>query len=87
MVRRRSPEPSEAKVAWKGETSNAQADGKKVRLYLATWQNPKPDPEVKSIDISSTNEPACEPMCLAIIRAEVAQRDHLSRRGASQQIG
>lgn len=61
-----SPEPSEAKVAWKGENAKAQAAGKKIRLYLATWENPKPDLKVKSIDLSSTKETACEPMCLAI---------------------
>jgi hypothetical protein len=61
-----SPEPSEAKVAWKGENKNAQAAGKKIRLYRTTWENPKPDLKVKSIDLSSTNETACEPMCLAI---------------------
>jgi hypothetical protein len=61
-----SPEPTEAKVAWKGENPRAQEAGKKVRLYLATWENPKPNLKVLRIDVSSTKETACEPMCLAI---------------------
>src|SRR5262249_39184221 len=35
----KSPEPSDAKIAWNGETTFAQAAGKKVRLHLTTGES------------------------------------------------
>jgi hypothetical protein len=61
-----SPEPSEAKVAWQGANRQAQAMGKKVRLYLASWENPKPDKKVKTIDFTTSKETPCGPFCVAI---------------------
>jgi hypothetical protein len=61
-----SPEPSEAKVAWKGSTKQSQAMGKSVRLYMISWENPKPDKKVKSIDFTTTKETPCAPFCVAI---------------------
>jgi hypothetical protein len=60
-----TPEPSEAKTAWKGEHKDARAQGKRIRLFLMTWENPKPDQKLKSIDFRSTNT-ACPPFCVAI---------------------
>jgi hypothetical protein len=61
-----SAEPSEAKVAWKGVTKQSEASGKKVRLYLATWENPKPDKKIKTIDFTTSKQSPCAPFCVAI---------------------
>jgi hypothetical protein len=62
--------PSEAKVAWKGENEGATASGKKIRLYLSTWENPKPDKKVVKIDCSSTKQTPAAPFCVAMTVAE-----------------
>ena len=41
------------KVAWKGNNEFAKNNGAMIRLYLATWKNPKPDKKVVSIDPES----------------------------------
>jgi hypothetical protein len=61
-----SPEPTEAKVAWKGVTKQSEASGKKVRLYLATWESPKPDRKIKAIDFTTGKQTPCSPFCVAI---------------------
>jgi hypothetical protein len=61
-----SPEPSEAKVAWKGENEDSKAGNKKVRLYMTTWENPKPDKKVVSIDFSTTKQTQAAPFCVAL---------------------
>jgi hypothetical protein len=60
------PEPSEAKIAWKGANLRAQTFGKKARLYLTSWDSPKPDKKVKTIDFITTKETPCSPFCVAI---------------------
>jgi len=61
-----SPEPTRAKAAWKGENDASKAMGKGIRLYLTTWENPKPDKKVKTIDFSSTKTTNCAPFCVAM---------------------
>ena len=61
-----SAEPTEAKVAWKGVTKQSEASGKKVRLYLATWESPKPDKKIKTIDFTTDKQTRCSPFCVAI---------------------
>jgi hypothetical protein len=61
-----SSEPAEAKVAWKGANRESAGKGKKIRLYLVSWENPKPDKKVKTIDFVTTKETACAPFCVAI---------------------
>jgi hypothetical protein len=60
------PEPSRAKVAWKGENEYAKSLNFKIRLYLMTWENTKPDQKVTSIDFSSTMETDCAPFCVGM---------------------
>jgi thiol-disulfide isomerase/thioredoxin len=50
-----------AQVAWQGQTSN----GNEVRLYTRTWENPRPDIEVASIEFVSTMT-RCAPFLVAI---------------------
>ena len=59
-------EPSRAKIAWKGENDASQGVGRKIRLFLTTWDNPKPDKKVKTIDYSTTKETICAPFCVAM---------------------
>ncbi|TMQ35822.1 MAG: hypothetical protein E6K70_00155 [Planctomycetota bacterium] len=64
------PEPTRAKVAWKGENEFAKGMDYKIRLYLMTWENTKPDKKVVSIDFSSTMETDCAPFCVAMTAEE-----------------
>ena len=61
-----TPEPSRSKVAWKGDNDYAKSLNAKIRLYLTTWENPKPDKKITSIDYSTTKETICAPFCVAM---------------------
>jgi hypothetical protein len=61
-----SPEPKEAKVAWKGASKQSISVGKRLRLYLATWENPKPQRKVKTIDFTTNKDTPCAPFCVAL---------------------
>jgi hypothetical protein len=65
-----SPEPTRAKVAWKGDNDDAKNKGAKIRLYLTTWRNPEPARRVVSIDFGSTNYTEAAPFCVAITAEE-----------------
>ena len=65
-----NPDPSRGKVAWKGENEGAKTLNATIRLYMATWENPKPDKKVKSIDYSTTKETNAAPFCVAITAEE-----------------
>jgi hypothetical protein len=47
-------EPTRGKVAWKGTNKAAKASGQSIWLFSFTWENPKPDKKVVSIDYVST---------------------------------
>jgi hypothetical protein len=52
-------------VAWKGSNAKSKAAGKAIRLYKSTWENPRPDVEITTLDfVSSMSEAA--PFCVAI---------------------
>jgi hypothetical protein len=61
-----SPDPSRGKVAWKGESEGSKAGMATIRLYLTTWENPKADKKIKSIDYSTTKQSQSAPFCVAI---------------------
>jgi hypothetical protein len=66
-----TPEPTRGKVAWKGENEAAKALNAKVRLYLTTWENPKPEKKVKTIDMVATKEgTAAALFCVAMTAEE-----------------
>jgi hypothetical protein len=65
-----TPDPTRGKVAWMGENDAAKAQGKKIRLYLTTWENPKPDKKVKTIGFSTSKETPCAPFCVALTAEE-----------------
>jgi hypothetical protein len=55
------------KVVWKGDNARATQVGAKIRLYLTTWENPKPDQKVISIDyVSRKDDTVAAPFCVAM---------------------
>jgi hypothetical protein len=64
-------ETSRSKVAWKGENDLAKKYECKLRLYLTTWENPKPDKKIVSIDyIGRKDETVAAPFCVALTLEE-----------------
>jgi hypothetical protein len=60
-------EPSKAKVAWSGENDYATARSSKIRVYQMTWENPKPDKKIVSIDFAGKkDETPAAPFVIAI---------------------
>lgn len=60
-------ETSLAKVAWTGENSLSRQFSSRVRLYRTTWDNPKPEQKIVSIDIiGRKDESVAAPFCVAI---------------------
>ena len=59
--------PTKGKAAWEGQNEASKGFDAKIKLYLMTWENPKPDKVVTSIDFVATNpdQPAA-PFCVAI---------------------
>jgi hypothetical protein len=57
---------SRGKVAWTGQNLFARQQNQQIHLYLATWENPKPDVKILSIDYTSTATTAAAPFCMAI---------------------
>lgn len=53
-------------IAWEGKSAAARKAGQLVRLYMVTWENPKPDQKVLSIDYVSTFKSAAAPFLVAI---------------------
>jgi hypothetical protein len=61
------PEPTKAKVAWSGENDYATARSSKIRVYQMTWDNPKPDKKIVSIDFAGRkDETPAAPFVIAI---------------------
>jgi len=52
-------------VAWSGTNESSRQQGRTIRLFKSTWENPLPSVEVKSIDFVSTHEQAA-PFLVAI---------------------
>ncbi|HKB01107.1 MAG TPA: hypothetical protein VKD90_02760 [Gemmataceae bacterium] len=54
------------RVAWEGDCEAAKRLRNRVRLYLTTWENPKPGKRVKEIDFVRGKDPAAAPLCVAL---------------------
>ena len=68
---------SRSKVAWKGDNELAKKYRCKLRLYLTSWKNPKPDSKIVSIDyISRKDETVAAPFCVAITVEEESGQSH-----------
>jgi hypothetical protein len=57
--------PTRGKVAWKGTNAYSTELNCQIRLYLTSWQNPKPSVRVSHVDFVSA-ETAAAPFCVAI---------------------
>jgi hypothetical protein len=60
-----SKEVTRGKVAWTGENDATKKRNKKLRLYLTTWENPKPAKRVVRIDYLSKKTRSA-PFCIAM---------------------
>jgi hypothetical protein len=57
-----------SKTAWTGENPDSKRSGKKLRLFMTTWENPNPGKKIVSIDYVTTDKakiPAA-PFCIAM---------------------
>jgi hypothetical protein len=60
-----------AKIVWNEENVFAASVGAKIRLYLTTWENPKPEKKVVSIDyLGKKDETVAAPFCVALSAEE-----------------
>ena len=63
--------PTKGKAVWEGENEASKGFDAKIKLYLMTWDNPKPDKRVASIDFVAPNpEQGAAPFCVAITADE-----------------
>jgi hypothetical protein len=59
--------PTKGKAVWEGENEASKGFDAKIKLYLMTWENPKPDKKIATIDFVAPNpEQAAAPFCVAI---------------------
>ncbi len=59
--------PTRSKVAWTGNNIGALRYRCRVRLYLSTWENPKPESKIVSIDyIGRKDQSVAAPFCIAM---------------------
>ena len=61
----RSRATPRGRVVWTGRSPSATKEGVTLRLYLTTWDNPRPEAEVKHIDYISADT-AASPVCIAM---------------------
>jgi hypothetical protein len=59
-------EVTRGKVAWEGMNAYSRTEQQKIYLYLGTWENPKPEVKIQSIDYTSSATTSAAPFCLAI---------------------
>jgi hypothetical protein len=62
----RSPGVSRGKVAWEGDSEAATKQSMRVRLYLTTWDNPKPGKRVTAIDFVRKKDTPAAPLCVGL---------------------
>jgi hypothetical protein len=53
------------KVAWQGDNPLAKGLGSQIRVFLLTWENPKPDKKITRIDFVKGKETAAAPFWIA----------------------
>ncbi|HMO63971.1 MAG TPA: hypothetical protein PKE47_01875, partial [Verrucomicrobiota bacterium] len=52
-------------VAWTGENESSRQGGRHIRLFKTTWENPRPDSVIESLDFIATHPRAC-PFLVAV---------------------
>jgi hypothetical protein len=59
--------PTKGKAVWEGENPASKGFEAKIKLYLMTWENPKADKVVETIDFVATKpDQAAAPFCVGI---------------------
>jgi hypothetical protein len=61
-----SKDVTRGKVAWEGDSDAAKRANKRVRLYLTSWDNPKPGKKVIGIDYLRSKDTPAAPFCVAL---------------------
>ncbi len=56
-------------VAWRGENGYTRKLGSSLRLFVMSWENPFPEKEIVSIDLTA-GKTSCAPFCVAITAEE-----------------
>jgi hypothetical protein len=64
-----APEPTAAREAWVGSNDYVKKIDAKIRLFVSSWENPRPGSIVRSIDFVSAMTKAA-PFCVAMTVAE-----------------
>src|SRR5205823_10907613 len=64
-------EPSKTKVAWTGENEFATSVRAKIRVYRMTWENPKPDKKIATIDVTGRKDETVAAPFVIAVTAEV----------------
>ena len=54
------------KVAWTGENDESKRLERHLYLYLCTWENPKPEKRIASIDFGKAGTAPAAPFCVAV---------------------
>ena len=54
------------KVAWTGENDESKRLERHLYLYLCTWENPKPEKRIATIDFRKSGTSPAAPFCVAI---------------------
>jgi serine/threonine protein kinase len=52
-------------IAWEGDNPKSRRQGKKIRLFKSTWENPSPAVEVRTVDFEATRRGPC-PFLIAL---------------------
>ena len=60
------PEVTKGKIAWTGTNEYSEQNNQKIRLYLTTWDNPKPGVKILKIDYTVGEKTSAAPFCIAI---------------------
>ena len=53
-------------TAWTGHNPAAGADGRTIRLFKTTWQNPSPDVPIRRFDFVSDKPTPGQPFLVAV---------------------
>jgi hypothetical protein len=58
------------KIAWVGDNNESRRLERHLYLYLATWENSKPEKRIAAIDYAKVGENPASPFCVAITAEE-----------------
>jgi hypothetical protein len=56
---------SRMRVAWTGQNAASRSQGRAIRLFMTTWENPRPTEVIQGLDLIATHLTAC-PFLVAV---------------------